>query len=91
MITKINKLKYFGIFQNFSWDVLDNFKKKNLIYGWNYSGKTTLSRLFQALEYRDKDRLFPGSEFDITTEKNGQSTNHTLNDIENFPIQCESF
>lgn len=91
MITKINKLKNFGIFQNFSWNGLDNFKKKNLIYGWNYSGKTTLSKLFQGLEYRDKYKLFPGSEFDITTEKDGTSTNHTLNEIESFPYYVKVF
>ncbi|MBT4333678.1 MAG: AAA family ATPase, partial [Candidatus Cloacimonetes bacterium] len=56
MITKINKLKNFGIFQNFSWSDLDNFKKINLIYGWNYSGKTTLSKLFQILEFKDSDK-----------------------------------
>ena len=91
MITKINKLKDFGIFQNFSWNGLDDLKKKNLIYGWNYSGKTTLSKLFQVLEYGDKYRLFPGSEFDITTEKDGISTNYTQNDIENFPFNVKVF
>jgi wobble nucleotide-excising tRNase len=29
---------------------LPDFGKLNLIYGWNYSGKTTLSRIFQAIE-----------------------------------------
>ena len=89
MITKINKLKNFGIFNVFTWNSLDNFKKKNLIYGWNYSGKTTLSKLFQGLEYRDKYRLFPASEFDLTTEKDGASTNHTQNDLENFPYDVK--
>ena len=56
MITKINKIKDFGIFQNFAWDGLDSFTKKNLIYGWNYSGKTTLSKLFQNLEFKDKNK-----------------------------------
>ncbi|MCD4670983.1 MAG: AAA family ATPase [Actinomycetia bacterium] len=89
MITKINKLTNFGIFKDFTWNSLDNFKKKNLIYGWNYSGKTTLSKLFQGLEYRDKYRLFPASEFDLTTEKDGASTNHTQNDLENFPYDVK--
>ena len=52
MIKKINKLKGFGIFRDFSWDGLEEFKKFNLIYGWNYSGKTTLSRVFQCFELR---------------------------------------
>ena len=91
MITKINKLKDFGIFQNLSWNGLDNFKKKNLIYGWNYSGKTTLSKLFQNLEFKDKDKYFPGSEFDITTEKEEASTNHSQEDLENFPYDVKVF
>ncbi len=50
MITKINKIKDFGIFKNFNGGTLPEFKTFNLIYGWNYSGKTTLSRVFRCLE-----------------------------------------
>ncbi len=53
MITRANKLTSFGIFRDFVWkaDVPD-FKKFNLIYGWNRSGKTTISRCFSACERR---------------------------------------
>ncbi len=51
MINKISKLKNFGIFHNFSWKAeLPEFKKFNLIYGWNRSGKTTISRVFASCE-----------------------------------------
>jgi wobble nucleotide-excising tRNase len=50
MITKINKIKEFGVFKNFNGCALPEFKTFNLIYGWNYSGKTTLSRVFRCLE-----------------------------------------
>jgi wobble nucleotide-excising tRNase len=51
MIHKISKLKNFGIFHEFSWKVeLSDFKKFNLIYGWNRSGKTTISRVFASCE-----------------------------------------
>lgn len=50
MIAKINKIKDFGIFKNFNGNTLPEFKAFNLIYGWNYSGKTTLSRVFRCLE-----------------------------------------
>ncbi len=50
MITKINKIKDFGVFKNFNGNALPEFKTFNLIYGWNYSGKTTLSRVFRCLE-----------------------------------------
>lgn len=50
MITKINKIKDFGVLKNFNGNALPEFKTFNLIYGWNYSGKTTLSRVFRCLE-----------------------------------------
>lgn len=51
MIKKINKIKDFGVFYNFSWSTdINEFKTFNLLYGWNYSGKTTLSRVFRCLE-----------------------------------------
>ncbi len=50
MITKINKIKEFGVLKNFNGNALPEFKTFNLIYGWNYSGKTTLSRVFRCLE-----------------------------------------
>ncbi|MBN2478913.1 MAG: AAA family ATPase [Parachlamydiales bacterium] len=61
MITKILKLKNFGIFHDFSWEInLPEFKKFNLIYGWNRSGKTTISRIFTSCEKKilyDKEKF----------------------------------
>lgn len=52
MIKRVEYLKSFGLYRDFVWDTatLKDFKRYNLIYGWNYSGKTTLSRALQALE-----------------------------------------
>ena len=53
MISRLNRLRNFGIYRNFSGNAasgLPKFNKFNLIYGWNYSGKTTLSRAFSVLE-----------------------------------------
>ncbi len=53
MIKKIDQLKTFGIYKNFEWSkcgTLKDFSSKNIFYGWNYSGKTTLSRLFSSLK-----------------------------------------
>ena len=61
MVTKISKLKNFGIFRDFIWkSELPEFKKFNLIYGWNRSGKTTLSRVFESCE---KKCVFDGEKF----------------------------
>lgn len=53
MIKRINKIKKFGVFEDYrrSGDIRD-FEEKNIFYGWNYSGKTTLSRL---ISYLDKN------------------------------------
>lgn len=50
MIKKIKNIKDFGVFKNFNADSSLEFNTFNLIYGWNYSGKTTLSRVFRCLE-----------------------------------------
>lgn len=91
MIKKINRLKKFGIYKDFSWNDLDNFKQKNLIYGWNYSGKTTLSKLFQSLEFRDKTKYFSNAEFSLTIEKNNTETIHTQDNLGNFPYDIKVF
>jgi len=54
MIEKISRLKHPGVLRDFTWPVdLSTFGRFNLIYGWNGSGKTTISRLFRYLEHRD--------------------------------------
>jgi wobble nucleotide-excising tRNase len=90
MITKINKLKRFGIYQNYSWGAIDDFKKKNLVYGWNYSGKTTLSKLFQVLEFKDKNKCFSGSEFEITINDGVTKTVNQEN-LSTFPFYVKVF
>lgn len=52
-ITRISRLRDCGILRDFAWpaDLLD-FGRYNLIYGWNGTGKTTLSRILRCLEKR---------------------------------------
>jgi wobble nucleotide-excising tRNase len=51
MITRFESIKKYRVFQDFKWPQgLDNFSRYNLIYGWNGTGKTTLSNLFRAME-----------------------------------------
>jgi len=71
-IAKISKIKNLGLlFSDYEWDIdrkqesdLPEFKKFNLIYGWNGTGKTTLSRLFEALGGEEIDNL----QYEIVTE-----------------------
>ncbi len=52
-ITRISHLRGCGVFRNFKWpSELPEFGRYNLIYGWNGTGKTTLSRLLRDLELR---------------------------------------
>ncbi len=52
-IDRISKIKNQRIFRSFVWpqDLLD-FRKKNLFYGWNGTGKSTLSNLFRSIKKR---------------------------------------
>ena len=52
-IQRIDRLRNHGVFRDFAWptDLLD-FGKFNLVYGWNGSGKTTISRILRDLELR---------------------------------------
>jgi len=52
-VTRLTRLKDHGIYRDFSWPHdLQDFRRYNLIYGWNGTGKTMLSRLFRTLELR---------------------------------------
>ncbi len=99
MGSKIKKLKTignFGIFKNFVWDtyVKDNnggvltLKDINIIYGINYSGKTTLSRILQSFEYKVLPDKFENPEFEIEL---GDGTILTQNDINTTNIHVKVF
>ncbi len=68
MIKRINKLKKFGIFENYATDTsLADFNKYNLFYGWNGSGKSTLSNLFRWIETK-QPICFADAEWEVQTE-----------------------
>jgi AAA15 family ATPase/GTPase len=58
MFKKIKTITDMAVYKNFDWDRavkesnnrIAEFKSVNIIYGRNYSGKTTLSRVFRACE-----------------------------------------
>ena len=53
LISKIKKIHGHKVFRQFHWPTdLLGFSKYNLIFGWNGTGKTTLSNLFRAIEKR---------------------------------------
>lgn len=49
-IKRINSIHNLGVYKNYTRQGnISDFNDKNIIYGWNYSGKTTISRLFNWL------------------------------------------
>ena len=76
MINQID-IASFGSFQGLDWKktVRDSgknvkpFQRLNILYGRNYSGKTTLSRIFRALEMRKLPLNYVGSSFTVTGDK----------------------
>jgi wobble nucleotide-excising tRNase len=78
VISKINRLSNFGTYRQFQWGVNAPFTKRNLIYGWNYSGKTTLSRLIQILEEPALLTNWQGCQFDIELQSGTRLTNTNL-------------
>ncbi|RYX79588.1 hypothetical protein EON71_00820 [bacterium] len=66
MIKKIQHIKKCGVYKNFTWgSQIPYFKEKNIIYGWNYTGKTTLSRIFSSLKNKQLHPQFLEAEFKI--------------------------
>jgi wobble nucleotide-excising tRNase len=83
MIKRINKLKKFGIFENYAHNAsLADFNRYNLFYGWNGSGKSTLSNLFRWIETK-QPICFADAEWEIDTESGSVNqanvTANTLN------------
>ena len=76
MINQID-IASFGSFQGLDWKktVRDSgknvkpFQRLNILYGRNYSGKTTLSRIFRALEMRKLPLNYVSSSFTVTGDK----------------------
>ncbi|MFA1026056.1 MULTISPECIES: AAA family ATPase [Pseudomonas syringae group] len=65
MIIAIQKLKGFGIFKDYTNISTQDFGRYNLIYGWNGTGKSTLSNLFSLLEKKSQSPRFHESKYSI--------------------------
>ena len=89
MIKRINHIKSFGVFKNYQRDgTIQVFAKLNIIYGWNYSGKTLISRIFQCFENKELDSNYTDSEFELEDyEKN----KYTQNNLDQNTLQFKVF
>lgn len=76
MINQID-IASFGSFNGLNWkksirdggNNVQDFKRLNILYGRNYSGKTTLSRIFRALETGRIPLNYVGSTFAVHGDK----------------------
>ncbi len=79
MLKRISHIKNFGVFQDYRrTGNIDDFKKLNIIYGWNYSGKTTISRLFNCLEKEELHKDYPDCEFEVTDQDDKKYLENSL-------------
>jgi wobble nucleotide-excising tRNase len=81
------RLKKFGILDDFSWDSsLPDFCRFNLIYGWNYSGKTTVSRVFRCFETGRLHIDYPEAILEVEDEAGNKFNNSNLTSKSNIRV-----
>lgn len=78
MILRINRLRQFGIFTDYNGSGIQQFGRYNLIYGWNGTGKSTLSNVFSCLENRSLIPRFAGAQFSIALDNGASLTEANL-------------
>lgn len=85
-IKKIDSIKSMAVYDDFQWsssmrDAANNiaeFKTLNVLYGRNYSGKTTLSRIFRALETGTISDKYSSPEFQLSFDGGRIATQRSL-------------
>lgn len=69
MIRKLEFIKDFGILKDISnTGQIQDFEKYNLVYGWNGSGKSTFSKLFNCLQSKTLNESFKKGSFSFKTD-----------------------
>jgi wobble nucleotide-excising tRNase len=83
MIEKFSKIDL-GCFNNFDWNstVTDHgnevkFSKMNIIYGHNYAGKTTLSRIVHSISNKDILNKYNAASISIQIKQDDQAEHYT--------------
>ena len=67
MFKKID-IKKFGLYKDFTWGGLPELGRVNIIYGRNYSGKTTLSRIFDGISLGQLHKDYLDGQFTLHTD-----------------------
>ncbi|MFM9825075.1 AAA family ATPase [Flavobacterium sp.] len=81
MIKKID-IDKFGLFENFKWDIFvgrnETFRRLNIIYGRNYSGKTTLSRILNSIFEKHLPLNYENGNFTVAFSDGSSITQNNL-------------
>lgn len=85
-IKKIDSIKSMAVYDDFQWSSsmryagnnIAEFKNLNILYGRNYSGKTTLSRIFRALETGTISDKYSSPEFQLSFDGGRIATQSSL-------------
>jgi wobble nucleotide-excising tRNase len=79
VLRNIQRIQGFGIFDDYAKPpTIADFAEKNVIYGWNYSGKTTISRLLNALETKKLPSDFHAARFSLVDHGGANITEASL-------------
>lgn len=94
-MTKVRSIdiQSFGSFKKYDWSTnvsrkgsTREFKRLNILYGRNYSGKTTLSRIFRSYEVHSFPENYQYPSFSLTTDS-GEVLNATKITSDNLDIR----
>jgi len=79
MLKAFEKIRKFGVFKEYSHTSnVEDFSELNLIYGWNYSGKTTLSRILRSIEMQTIHPDYSNAQFVVSNSQNLRTTETSL-------------
>lgn len=79
MLKAFERIRNFGVFDDYSRPPgVEDFSELNLIYGWNYAGKTTLSRVLRSIETQTVHPDYSTARFEISTDSNSTITESSL-------------
>src|SRR5690606_16809562 len=91
MIKKID-IDVFALHEYYTWDTEigknETFRRVNIIYGRNYSGKTTLSRILKSIEDKKLNPKYNDGKFQVSFENNHVATENNLDtEIQDYKIR----
>jgi wobble nucleotide-excising tRNase len=86
MFKNIKSIKNFGIFKDTKTNAGQPFLQFNLIYGFNYSGKTTLSRIFRAMQQGRLHEDFAAATFTVDCHEGASVSSAALTPIINLRV-----